>query len=102
MAMVSLAALAAARRSSSTSARSADAVLREAEHAACGVRRGETKGVKQSVCFSLFERLRFCLFNLYCSREANTNLASNFALPYLSQSYLESLVCCGITAYWQF
>jgi len=39
MAMVSLAALAAARRSSSTSARSADAVPREAEHAACGVER---------------------------------------------------------------
>jgi len=34
MAMVSLAALAAARRSSSTSARSADAVPREAERAA--------------------------------------------------------------------
>ena len=59
---------------------------RAARSRACGVRRGETKGVKQSVCFLLLERLRFCLFNLYCSREANTNLPSNFALPYWSRS----------------
>ena len=78
--MVSMAALAAARRSSSTSARSADAVPREAERAAW---RDEGREAEH-LLFAVGET-RICLFNLYCSHEANTNLPSNFAVPYWSQ-----------------